>query len=85
MSKELRTTIITRQEVKIKIEHARTGLGTKVRKLREAKGWNQSQLADAVDVVRSTICQIESKKKFPSYVLRCTLAECFGIKESELR
>ena len=53
-------TDLTATESKIK-EH-RLKLGDKIRQVREQKGYSQEQLADMMDINRSTISKIENGK-----------------------
>lgn len=51
----------------------------RVRELREAKGWTQQQLADAVGVSRQSINSIERDRYVPSLELALTFARVFGL------
>jgi putative transcriptional regulator len=49
-----------------------------VRRLREARGWSQAQLAERLDVSRQTVNAIETGKYDPSLPLAFRLARLFG-------
>ena len=51
----------------------------RVRELREAKGWTQQQLADAVGVSRQSINSIERDRYVPSLELALTFARVFAL------
>lgn len=51
----------------------------RVRELREAKGWTQQQLADAVGVSRQSINSIERDRYVPSLELALTFAQVFAL------
>jgi transcriptional regulator with XRE-family HTH domain len=44
------------------IKHYRLKLGDKIRQVREKRGYSQEQLADMMDINRSTISKIENGK-----------------------
>jgi putative transcriptional regulator len=49
----------------------------KLRELRAAKGWSQSDLADKLDVSRQTVNAIETEKYDPSLPLAFKMATLF--------
>jgi putative transcriptional regulator len=51
---------------------------SRVRELREARGWSQGQLADRLDVSRQTVNAIETGKYDPSLPLAFRIARLFG-------
>ncbi|GAB3737188.1 helix-turn-helix transcriptional regulator [Luteimonas pelagia] len=53
-------------------------MDSRVRALREARGWSQAQLADRLDVSRQTVNAIETGKYDPSLPLAFRLARLFG-------
>ncbi|MEO8460553.1 MAG: helix-turn-helix transcriptional regulator [Dokdonella sp.] len=50
---------------------------SRVRELREAKGWSQGQLAEQLEVSRQTINAIETGKYDPSLPLAFRIARLF--------
>jgi transcriptional regulator with XRE-family HTH domain len=58
--------------------------GMKLKKLRQARGWTQEQLAKKVDVSRVTIGRIEIGHSRPSLDLLERLAKLFKVKVTEL-
>ena len=55
-----------------------------IRRLREARGMSQFQLAVAIGVTPVTVGLWESGKYFPSPGPRARLAEFFGVADTEL-
>jgi putative transcriptional regulator len=53
-------------------------MDSRVRALREARGWSQAQLAERLDVSRQTVNAIETGKYDPSLPLAFRLARLFG-------
>ena len=51
----------------------------RVRELREARGWTQQQLADAVGVSRQSINSIERDRYVPSLELALAFARVFAL------
>lgn len=51
---------------------------SRVRELRERRGWSQAQLAEQLDVSRQTINAIETGKYDPSLPLAFRIAREFG-------
>lgn len=49
--------------------------GSKIRKLREAKGYSQEKLGDLIDVTKSSISQYENDKKDPTFEKTKKLAD----------
>lgn len=49
----------------------------RVRELREARGWTQSELADLLDVSRQTVHSIEKGKYAPSLPLAFKISRTF--------
>ena len=52
---------------------------SKLRELRAAKGWSQSDLADKLGVSRQTINAIETEKYDPRLPLAFRVARLFGL------
>ena len=53
---------------------------SRVRELREKKGWSQGELADFLDVSRQTINAIETEKYDPSLPLAFKIARLFNMR-----
>jgi putative transcriptional regulator len=51
---------------------------SRVKELRNARGWTQEQLAKAVGVSRQSINSIERDRYVPSLLLALTFARVFG-------
>ena len=56
----------------------------KLRELRTAKAWSQSDLADKLDVSRQTVNAIETEKYDPSLPLAFKVARLFKLKIEEI-
>ena len=56
----------------------------KLRELRAAKEWSQSDLADKLDVSRQTINAIETEKYDPSLPLAFKVAKLFKLSIEEI-
>lgn len=54
-------------------------LGSRIRFLREKKGWNQKRLSKELHVGHSTLCQYESGKRIPSDGVKIAIAKLFGV------
>lgn len=52
-------------------------MNSRVRELREARGWSQAQLAERLDVSRQTVNAIETGKYDPSLPLAFRIAGLF--------
>ncbi|MCM1330025.1 MAG: helix-turn-helix domain-containing protein [Ruminococcus sp.] len=50
-------------------------IGKSVAKYREAKGFNQQELADRVHVTQATIARLEKDTKIPSFEIMAQIAE----------
>ncbi len=59
-------------------------VANRVKELREAKGWTQQQLADAVGVSRQSINSIERDRYVPSLELALTFARVFELPTDDL-
>lgn len=59
-------------------------LATKIRKLRQKKGWSQEELAERVSLHRTYISHIECGKRQISVETMCQLAKGFNITPAEL-
>ena len=59
-------------------------VANRVKELREAKGWTQQELADAVGVSRQSINSIERNRYEPSLALALTFARVFGVPTDEI-
>jgi putative transcriptional regulator len=51
---------------------------SRVRELREKRGWSQGELAELLDVSRQTVNAIETEKYDPSLPLAFKIARLFG-------
>jgi putative transcriptional regulator len=51
---------------------------SRVRELRERRGWSQGELAERLDVSRQTVNAIETGKYDPSLPLAFRIAKLFG-------
>lgn len=56
----------------------------RLKKMREAKGWSQGELARLLGVSRQTINAVETDKYDPSLPLALRMAKLFGIGVPEL-
>jgi putative transcriptional regulator len=56
----------------------------RLRELRTAKEWSQSDLADRLDVSRQTVNAIETEKYDPSLPLAFKVAKLFKLKIEEI-
>lgn len=56
----------------------------RVKELRNARGWTQEGLAEAVGVSRQSINSIERGRYVPSLVLALTFAKVFGCATDEI-
>jgi putative transcriptional regulator len=56
----------------------------RIKELRNARGWTQEQLADAVGVSRQSINSIERERYVPSLSLALTFARVFGCSTDEI-
>ena len=61
-----------------------TGIRNRVKELRDARGWTQQQLADAVGVSRQSINSIERDRYVPSLLLALTFSRVFGRATDEI-
>ena len=55
-----------------------TELGNRLRDAREAKGWTQAQLAEAIQVSRKTVNTVENGVFTPSTTIALKLAKALG-------
>ncbi len=53
---------------------------SRVRELREKRGWSQAELAEQLDVSRQTVNAIETEKYDPSLPLAFKIARLFGLR-----
>ena len=53
---------------------------SRVRELREKRGWSQAELAEQLDVSRQTVNAIETEKYAPSLPLAFKIARLFGLR-----
>ena len=56
----------------------------RVKELRDARGWTQQQLADAVGVSRQSINSIERNRYVPSLDLALRFARVFAVSTDEI-
>jgi putative transcriptional regulator len=61
-----------------------TPIQNRVKELRNARGWTQEQLAEAVGVSRQSINSIERDRYVPSLLLALTFAKVFGCATDEI-
>jgi putative transcriptional regulator len=61
-----------------------TQIQNRVKALRNARGWTQEQLAEAVGVSRQSINSIERDRYVPSLLLALTFAKVFGCATDEI-
>lgn len=59
-------------------------LGTRVKQLRSGRGWSLENLADASDVSRSMLSQIEREQANPTLAVTLRIARAFGMELGEL-
>jgi putative transcriptional regulator len=59
-------------------------LKNRLKKVREAKGWSQGELARRLGVSRQTINAVETDKYDPSLPLALRMAKLFGVAVPEL-
>lgn len=55
-----------------------------VRRLREERGWSQSQLGEALDVSRQTVNAIENGRYDPSLPLAFAIAKLFKLRIEDI-
>lgn len=65
-------------------EAAHSALAARIRRWRDARGWNQQDLADRAGVARSTLSKIENGLLSPTFEVLLKLARGFGVDLSEL-
>ena len=53
---------------------------SRVRELREKKGWSQGEMADLLEVSRQTVNAIETEKYDPSLPLAFKIARLFNMR-----
>lgn len=61
-----------------------SSIRNRVKELRDARGWTQQQLADAVGVSRQSINSIERGRYVPSLELALTFARLFRLSTDEI-
>jgi putative transcriptional regulator len=61
-----------------------SSIQNRVKELRDARGWTQGQLAEAVGVSRQSINSIERERYVPSLPLALTFARVFGCATDEI-
>jgi putative transcriptional regulator len=61
-----------------------TSVLSRVKELRNARGWTQEQLAKAVGVSRQSINSIERDRYVPSLTLALTFAKVFACSTDEI-
>ena len=59
-------------------------LASNVRRLRQAKGWTQDDLAAAIKVEQGVISLIENKRSNPTLLMLDAIAETLGVPIAEL-
>ncbi len=57
---------------------------SRLRELRDQRGWSQAQLADELDVSRQTVNAIETGKYDPSLPLAFAIAALFELRIEEV-
>lgn len=65
-------------------EQAHAALAGRLRRWRDARGWNQQDLADRAGVARSTLSKIENGLLSPTFEVLLKLARGFGVELSDL-
>ena len=55
-------------------------MNNRIKELRLDRGWNQSNLAEALSVSRQTVNAIENGRYDPSLPLAFTIANVFGLQ-----
>jgi len=58
-------------------------LATKIRKMRNQKGWSQEELAERSGLHRTYISHIENAKREVSFGVVCQIAHGFGMTPSK--
>jgi putative transcriptional regulator len=61
-----------------------TTVRNRVKELRNARGWTQQQLADAVGVSRQSINSIERNRYVPSLELALTFGRVFAVSTDDI-
>jgi putative transcriptional regulator len=61
-----------------------SSIQNRVKELRNARGWTQEQLAEAVRVSRQSINSIERDRYVPSLALALSFARVFGCSTEEI-
>ena len=61
-----------------------TAIRNRVKELRDARGWTQQQLAEAVGVSRQSINSIERNRYVPSLELALLFARVFAVTTDEI-
>lgn len=61
-----------------------SGILNRVKELRNARGWTQEELAQAVGVSRQSINSIERERYVPSLQLALTFARVFGCSTEKI-
>ena len=56
----------------------------RVRELRTARGWSQTELGEQLDVSRQTVNAIENERYDPSLPLAFAIARVFGLRIEEI-
>jgi len=59
-------------------------VSNRIKELRNARGWTQEQLADAVGVSRQSINSIERGRYVPSLLLALSFARIFGCSTDQI-
>ncbi len=59
-------------------------VSNRIKELREARGWTQQELADAVGVSRQSINSIERDRYTPSLELALTFARVFRLPTDDI-
>lgn len=65
-------------------EQAHSALAARIRRWRDARGWNQQDLADRAGVARSTLSKIENGLLSPTFEVLLKLARGFETELSDL-
>ncbi len=61
-----------------------TAIQNRIKELRDARGWTQQQLAEAVGVSRQSINSIERNRYVPSLELALLFAKVFEVATDEI-
>lgn len=85
MSRSISTLGLARpRRVPKRVEAAATALGTRIRELRQQRGWSQEYLAELARMHRTYMWGIESGVRNPSLRHLVQIADAFAVSLAEL-